>query len=215
MNICPEEALRYAGCPSPAPQDMRTLFDTCKALLSDTVHPRHIWRTFSLQGTHLQNTGCTLPGADIAALLNGCETCALFAVTLGVYADRLIDRAQAADMARALMLDACCSAAVEGECRAVEAEVAARFPGMHLTRRFSPGYGDLPLSIQPQLLALLDAPRKIGLTLHPRSLLLTPCKSVTGIIGISKQAQADCATGCASCNLRETCCFVRVSTSID
>ena len=34
---------------------------------------------------------------------------------------------------------------------AVANEITARFPGMYLTDRFSPGYDDLPLSLQSGL----------------------------------------------------------------
>ncbi len=49
--------------------------------------------------------------------------------------------------------------------------------------RFSPGYGDLPLAFQRQLLDALQADRRIGIGLTD-TLLMTPSKSVSAIIGI-------------------------------
>ncbi|MCR5275107.1 MAG: Vitamin B12 dependent methionine synthase activation subunit, partial [Clostridiales bacterium] len=48
---------------------------------------------------------------------------------------------------------------------------------------FSPGYGDLPIEVQKEFLPLLDAERRLGITLSD-SYLMSPSKSVTAIIGI-------------------------------
>ena len=53
---------------------------------------------------------------------------------------------------------------------------------MFFKPRFSPGYGDLSLEVQKEIFSLLDCPRKIGVSLGD-SLLMTPSKSVTAIIG--------------------------------
>ena len=49
--------------------------------------------------------------------------------------------------------------------------------------RFSPGYGDCPLSAQRSIVNALNATRLIGLTVTPTSLLM-PTKSVTAVIGL-------------------------------
>jgi cobalamin-dependent methionine synthase I len=54
-----------------------------------------------------------------------------------------------------------------------------------LTPRFSPGYGDFPLSYQRVLIDLLDAPRVLGVSVTPSDLLV-PVKSVTAVVGIRK-----------------------------
>ena len=55
--------------------------------------------------------------------------------------------------------------------------------GEKLLPRYSPGYGDLPLSVQPDFLAALDAQKTLGITLT-ETFLMIPSKSVTAIIGI-------------------------------
>jgi hypothetical protein len=78
--------------------------------------------------------------------------------------------------------------------------------GLTITRRFSPGYGDLPLDIQPALLAVLDAERRIGLTCT-QSLILLPRKSVTALIGLGESlpAREQKAGSCEGCSLSKTC----------
>lgn len=85
-------------------------------------------------------------------------------------------------MEQALWLDAAASAAIEEVCDTAQRQIAEQL-GQSLTHRFSCGYGDLPLSIQPQLCTLLDSAKSIGLSVSHSS-MLTPVKSVTAILGI-------------------------------
>ena len=72
------------------------------------------------------------------------------------------------------------------------------FPGCYFPFRFSPGYGDLPITLQNQLLDLLDAPRRVGLTASASHILI-PRKSVTAILGVSDRPVAQGARSCVSC----------------
>jgi hypothetical protein len=107
-------------------------------------------------------------------------------------------------MAQAVILDACGSAFVEQGCDAAEEELKKRFPDLFLTDRFSPGYGDLPLDLQPSICAALDTPRRLGLHVTG-SFLLNPGKSVTAVIGLSDRPQMARIRGCAFCAMRERC----------
>ena len=55
--------------------------------------------------------------------------------------------------------------------------------GRKLLPRKSPGYGDLPIELSRTILAELDAPRKIGVSITDSNLLV-PSKSVTAICEI-------------------------------
>ena len=78
---------------------------------------------------------------------------------------------------------------------------------LFLRSRFSPGYGDLGLEMQKDIFAVLDCPRKIGLSLN-ESLLMSPSKSVTAIIGISNVPKTCKPDNCASC-AKSDCTFRR------
>ena len=96
-------------------------------------------------------------------------------------------------MAKAVLTDGCGSAWVEAGCDEAEGELSERLPGRFLTDRFSPGYGDLPLSLQPTLCGALDTQRTLGLYVTD-SCLLNPGKSVTAIVGVADRPQmARCA----------------------
>ena len=115
-------------------------------------------------------------------------------------------------MARAALLDACGSAWVEAGCDGAEREIAARFPGLYLTDRFSPGYGDLPLALQRDICGVLDAPRRLGVQVGD-SLLLNPAKSVTAVIGLSETPQPARVRGCGFCAMRESCQYRKGGTT--
>ena len=137
-------------------------------------------------------------------MLAQCDQAVLLACTLGTKFDAMVRSAQVRDMARAVILDACGSALVEQGCDEAERDIAARFPGLYLTDRFSPGYGDLPLSLQPGLCAVLDAERRVGIHVTS-SFLMNPGKSVTAVIGLADKPQMARIRGCAWCVMRNTC----------
>jgi hypothetical protein len=137
-------------------------------------------------------------------MLAQCGQAALLACTLGPGFDAMLRAEQARGMDGAVILDACGGAWVEAGCNAAEEELRRRLPEAYLTDRFSPGYGDLPLQLQPAILAALDAGRRIGLHVGD-SLLMNPVKSVTAVIGISDRPQMARIRGCAYCAMNQTC----------
>lgn len=201
------EILRYLGCRSQTPpSDLVEAVERCSGMLLEVIRPKTVWRAFPLEGTHLVGTTVTFQGADLRRHLEGCTQGILLAATLGPEAEQLLLRAQVRDMAQALILDSCASAAVEAVCDGLEGELTDRFraQGRYLTDRFSPGYGDFPLEQQPELCTLLDTQRRIGLTLSPSGILL-PRKSVTAVLGVSDRPRHHRSQGCQGCALYEHC----------
>ena len=203
-----DEALRYLGIPAPASAGLREQAERVSQRLCSALRPRWVWRMFPLERTE---AGFSLSGADITltgdtarTMLTQCHSAVLLACTLGAEFDALLRAEQARDMSGAAVLDALGSAYVEAGCDRAEQEISARLPDKFLTDRFSPGYGDLPLALQPALCALLDTPRRLGVTVG-ESFLMNPCKSVTAIIGIADTPQPARVRGCGYCTMRETC----------
>lgn len=111
---------------------------------------------------------------NLKRFLGDCEECYLFAATLGHEVDLLIRRYSIMSPADLLILQA--SAATM-----IEQYIDELFP----CPRYSPGYGDLPLSVQPKFLEMVDAGKTLGITLTDAYLMI-PSKSVTAIIGVKK-----------------------------
>ena len=208
MELNVNEALRYLGAGEGADEALRERVEGQAARLTALVRPRYWYRvtpvTHGAQGILLAEAGLFLTGRTAALMLEECGQAVLLACTLGAQFDALLRTEQARDMAQAVILDACGSAWVEAGCDRAEEEIAGRFPGKYLTDRFSPGYGDLPLTVQPELCRALDAQRRLGLCVTP-SLLLTPGKSVTAVLGIADRPQRRRVRGCACCSMKQTC----------
>ena len=205
-----DEALRYLGAGGDAPQELRRQVAAAADELAAAVRPRYTYKVYDLDFADgqicLQGSGVVLTGETAARMLAQCGKVALLACTLGAAFDVRLLAAQARDMARAVILDACGSAFVESGCDAAEQDLAARFPGRYLTDRFSPGYGDLPLSLQPGICAALDTARRLGVHVTD-TLILNPAKSVTAVIGLSDKPQMARIRGCGYCSMRDTCCL--------
>lgn len=208
MKLNVDEALRYLGISEPAGEALRTSVAAVADKLTAAIQPRYTYRVCSLQKTEtgflLPEVDLLLPGADAAKMLEQCDQAVLMACTLGAQFETLLRREQARDMTKAAILDACGSAWVEAGCDQAEQELASRIPGRYRTDRFSPGYGDLPLSLQSKLCAALDTQRRLGLHVTEH-FLMNPSKSVTAIVGLSDRPQMARIRGCAYCSMQESC----------
>lgn len=202
------ETLRYLGAGDNPPDTLYEQAQTISQQLSLRLQPRYVYRIFPIlrKGDlfSLPQAGIILGRNTAGTMLGSCHQAVLLCCTLGTEFDTMLRARQARDMAEAVILDACGSALVEAGCDAVQRELQELFPDQHLTDRFSPGYGDLPLTLQPLICTALDAGRRIGVHVTP-SLLLNPSKSVTAIVGLSHQPQMARVRGCGYCSMAETC----------
>lgn len=169
----------------------------------DAASDKAEYKYVSLSGTNL-----VLTGNSIAEHLAGCEKAVLFAATVSAGIDRLIRVTQLEDMAKAVIMDSLASVAVEQVCDKTELIIKAQFPEYYQTFRFGVGYGDLPITLQKDFLNVLNAPKVIGLNTNA-SCMLTPTKSVTAVIGLSKQPVSAKNRGCQTCSMYENCNFRR------
>jgi len=205
------EVLRYLGYHGQElSPELAARVDAAMAECRAVTRARHTLRRFPLvpesNGLRLAESDVLLSGKQVARRLAGAKEAVLLAATLGTEIETCIHRHQHLDMAYALMLDAAASQRIEEICDAAEDALRAQLVGeaLCLGRRFSPGYGDLPLSLQAPLLALLDAPRRIGLTCTA-SFLLTPRKSITALLGLFAGEAPSAGHGCAYCSISDRC----------
>jgi hypothetical protein len=202
------EVLRYLGAGEHAPDDLKYQVEEVSQQLSQKIQPRSVWRVFPIlrQGTgfFLSQTRITLTGKTASLMLKDYQQAAMLCCTLGSEFDTMLRAAQARDMAHAAILDACGSALVEAGCDKLMETIALRLKGCYLTDRFSPGYGDLPLTLQPAICSGLETRRQLGVYTNA-SLLLNPTKSVTAFVGISDKPQPARVRGCGYCNMADTC----------
>ena len=174
------EAVRYAGLPKTAdvPDLLKAVFSELAPALSYKVC--YAEYPIARNGDVLDLGFAAVQSANLATNLDGCDRVVLFAATVGLAPDKLAEKYRRLSPEKALYANAVGAERVESLCDAFcafLAETNATKP------RFSPGYGDLPLTLQTEIFAALDCPRKIGVTLTD-TLLMTPTKSVTALVGL-------------------------------
>jgi len=142
-----------------------------------------------IKGNDLEFGSCVFHSRDLARRLEGCEEIILFAATSGFALDRMIEKYKRTEPAVAYALSMVgtehTEALCNGFCKRLEEEV--REEALMPTMRYSPGYGDLPLSVQKDIFRQLDINKRIGVTLN-ESMLMTPVKTVTAIVGLKRKA---------------------------
>lgn len=188
--------LSYLGIRGEADaKTLRLVLDSIEEIQRETT-PKHVLRYFSPHEAEMLYSG-----NDIRNHLAESTEIVCLAATLGIEADRRIKKYQVTDMARAAILDAAAAAYIESYCDGID----FGREGMYPTLRFSPGYGDYPLSMQPQILKAVRA-EKIGIT-SIESHMLLPSKSVTALVGL--QNTPICTQDkCALCK-KENCTYKR------
>lgn len=174
------------------------------------IRPAYRYQAFPIQATPqgivVGSTGLTLTGRSIQRHLEGCQEVYLLAGTIGLAHEQLLRQTMLVRPDAGVILDSCGSAAAEAVAeladKEIQAQAAAR--GKFCTSRFSPGYGDLPLSCQQPLLNALRAFQTLGMTVNSGG-LLSPNKSVTAVIGVRDTPWEQSLTPCDACLKREHC----------
>lgn len=178
------EMLRYARCGDGVGVEKEA--EQAQRLVDDLIRPAAAAVVFDIKrdGEKLFVADTELEGKSIKKLLAPCNKCVVMAITVGFELDMKIAALGSSSPALSLLADAAASSAVEAACDACCESIESEL-GVKLTPRFSPGYGDLPMNIQPALLTLTNARRDLGLTVGS-GCMLSPIKSVTAIAGIKE-----------------------------
>ena len=173
------QAARYFGAHGEPDAATLALLQKCAVPLLAAATPRAVWL---LADTPALTEAGLLPGEDVHR------------------------RAGVGDIAAGVASDALGSALAEQTADAAEAQLRqwAATEGKYLTGRFSPGYGDWDIAVQPLVAAALDTVRKAGLCVTDTN-LMTPRKRVTALLGVSDHPVKGQLAGCGHCVLRTRC----------
>ena len=188
MTIGTSEIVRYLrmGSTEPDPALLARIGELRDLAMAE-IRTAGTWKRFVLSESGIISGGPPLPVAGtLASHLCGCREVYLFCGTIGTGFDALLRRVSAISGADALILQAIGTAAIEGLMNSAEDEIKKELSADEsLTTRYSPGYGDFPLSSQHTILNLLDASRKVGISLTD-TMLMIPSKSISAVIGVIK-----------------------------
>jgi len=213
MEINRREIYRYLGYGMhEADEAVTKLVEECLAELLEAAAPKSVTREFPLRllpDHGIDFTCFQTRSKNLSKNLQDCERIILFAATLGAGVDVLIHRYNRIQMSKAVILQAAAAAVIEEYCDEVNKKLKADYEakGLWLRPRFSPGYGDFPLECQVPVLTVLEAGKRIGITLTD-SLLMAPSKSVTAVIGVSRKPHRCELGGCEVCGKKD-CAYRR------
>ena len=215
------EVLRYLGHRGQEiDRELDALIDrVCEECLN-SAEPRYFWQVFELEERDgqpaLAGTGAVFQGKDIKKHLNGAKYCAVMAATLGFEVERAMMRLSRRSTTGEIVFNAACTALIEAVSDRCESEILDWGRARSLTGvfRYSPGYGDFPLEQQPEVLNVISADVRLGITLTD-SMLMLPKKSVSALIGLFPEGvrEARHGTSCDTCENRENCEYRRGGTS--
>ena len=179
-----KQILRFAGVTSSSPQ-IESLLKECL----EEVKDKFIFKICFVECDITTNENLIDFGLfktvskSLKNHLNNCNSAIIFAATVGLEIDKLIAKYGEISPSKALILTAIGNERIESLCDIFCKEIKEE--GLKTTSRFSAGYGDLELDTQKDLFRILQCHKNIGLTLND-SLIMSPTKSVTAIIGLKK-----------------------------
>lgn len=151
-----------------------------------------------------------LVGKVLSAMLEGSEAYFFFAVSPGPGPENLAKKhLDSGNYLEGYMVDLLASSMAESVAEEAHKQIKeiAAGEGLKITNRYSPGYCGWKVSEQHKLFALLPG-NSCGITLSP-SALMSPIKSVSGVIGAGKAVQFKDYT-CELCTMTN-CKFRKVN----
>lgn len=190
-----KEILRYAGCKE-ADSDsaivnlMRECTDEVSGLSACTFNLCYrIFPIVSMENGLIDFEAVKFQSHDLERCLRECDRAVFMSATLGQGLDRIIRKYNRTEPSKALFMQAIGAERVETMldyfCKELPGMIEAITgeEGIMTRPRYSPGFGDLSLSVQPEFLKMVDANKRLGISLSD-GYLMSPSKSVTAIIGI-------------------------------
>ena len=128
-----------------------------------------------------------IKSSTLALSLKNAEYAAVVCATVGLGADRIISKYSRISPFRAHITSAVATERIEALMDSFDADLKKDVSneGFDVCKRFSPGYGDFKPEDQKNIFNLLTPDKYIGLTLND-SLIMSPSKSVSAVIGIKR-----------------------------
>jgi hypothetical protein len=197
MKLDRSEVARYLGYGTkPLSAEMEALVSRCEEQLYKTANPRRLGRRFVLFDLPFESR-------DLSQHLQHCKEVWLMVITLGSEVDRLLRIWSVEHIGKAAVGQACAAVLMDQCCDDYLGELEQRLnQGEYLLPAYSPGYGDFSLIWQGELLRLLDASRRIGVSLTEGGMLV-PEKTVTALVGITNYPAERCQQSCHACTKKD------------
>ena len=203
ISIDREEVLRYLEYKGQdIDNNLIEIIEECRNITKDRINPRYTFRVYSIKQKYkgiieLEGTNLILESNDLYEILKDCNECILMAATLGINIEKDIKKYSCTELTKGIIIDSCATTAIEEVCDRVQNEIENNIlkNGQYLTFRYSPGYGDLSIEKNTEILTILNGQKEIGLTITNSGIMI-PRKSVIAIIGITDKKVEQDKTSC-------------------
>lgn len=214
IGIDREEVLRYLEYKGQdIDNNLIEIIEECRNITKDKISPKYTFRVYSINQKckgiiEIEGTNLILESKDLYEVLKDCNKCILMAATLGINIEKDIKKYSYTELTKAIIIDSCATTAIEEVCNKVQNEIENNIlnKGQYLTSRYSPGYGDLAIEKNTEILTILNGQKEIGLTINNSGIMI-PRKSVIAIIGISNKNIKQSKEACSNCKNKSICKF--------
>lgn len=213
ININENEVLRYLEYKGQDINDnLKNTINECIKLAKEKINPRYILRVYPIlrkkENNEIEIKGSNLKfsSKDIYKLLENCDECIIIATTIGMEIEKEIRKYSYTELTKSIILDACATTAIEEFCDLIQENLKLKLSnqGKYITNRYSPGYGDLSIDANIEIINILNSSKEIGLTITENKIMI-PRKSVIAIIGISNSNVEVESRSCLNCKNYNSC----------
>jgi hypothetical protein len=226
IEVNEKEVLRYLEYKGQYISDnLKNNIDECIKITKEKINPRYILGVYPILRENdstcynkiaIKGSDLRLKSKDLYNILKDCEECIIISATLGIEIEKEIRKYSYCELSKSIIMDACATTAIEEVCDAVQSNIEKELnkKGKYITMRYSPGYGDLPLELNKEILNLLSAQNKIGLTINDSGIMI-PRKSVVAIMGITHKTINRVQPSCLNCENHKTCKYKKGDVSYE
>ena len=215
LQIDKNEVLRYLQYKNQNLSDnIKEEIDKCINRTKEIINPRYICRTYSIEKqdiynnkiVYLKDSNIKFESDDIYKLFDKCDECILISATLGLEIEKEIRKLTYTNLSKGLIVDACATTAIEEVCDIVLYNIEKELlkENKSITMRYSPGYGDLSIEKNIDIINVLNSQKEIGLTVTDSGIMI-PRKSVVALIGVSKKGIKREKKSCDNCSNKHNC----------
>lgn len=185
--------LGYPSVSSPLSEPFAAIFREMLAEAADLISARGVYRFCSPRNRTgsvmtFEETEFVIESEKVTGLLRQSAHVVFFFATVGnAVSERVRELSSAGQLTEHIVLDAIASETADAVAdilhrNTVRGQAEAR--GFAVTPRFSPGYGDWPLSVQTAFASACEAER-VGITVDESS-FMRPVKSVSAVFGLEQ-----------------------------
>ena len=197
LPVPEQDIIRRLGYPPGTRQvepGVREMLDRQIQMSSELITARGMIRFLMIKEHNepllmFENTAFEIQSRQVSKMLRQADLVALFMVTIGKsIEDEIVRLQQANEVTEAFILDAVASEMADAAADIMHRDIIkkkAEGSGLTVTPRFSPGYGDWPVTVQKDILDICEG-GKIGISVNASS-LMSPRKSVSAVLGLKRQ----------------------------